>query len=397
MSEEGKLPIESTEKVNYYFPIHRLKSILQKLLSPDHDNTELISKFQEISCYKDALYFTWLNFLQLTPKDGKNDILSNNLLEIIDKIPLPSAKGKNKFTEENKGLLCGSKIDCNIFDWDEIKLEKIKEIVKKVWNRIMKWEKSSQINKKSLIILLDRVMPNLDKPLYLTDYLWNLIDIDGPIGLLALQGISILVTEHNIEYSKIYDKLYSMLTPELFNSKFKVRLLHLCDVFFLSKYVSESLAAAFVKKFSRLTVVVSPEDIITILRFICNLILRHRGLEKLIDHPSGKDVIVDDKFTGDPFLMEESNPLLSNAQSSSLWEIKTLENHILPSVATAARFIRITLPSVEYDLSQTWDKTSGHIFKRETKRKTGDVVQTFKRPKSMALPSGEQLLEFWQL
>lgn len=129
-----------------------------------------------------------------------------------------------------------------------------------------------------------------------------------------------------------------------------------------------------------------------------NLLLRHPGLKRLIDHPQNGEVVSEEGVgAGDPFLMEERDPLRSNALLSSLWEIKALQCHILPSVATAARFIRDPLPSVEYDMATALERTGGHIFERELKNKVKDIMLTFERPTSMALPKGERLLQYWQL
>lgn len=95
--------------------------------------------------------------------------------------------------------------------------------------------------------------------------------------------------------------------------------------------------------------------------------------------------------------MEERDPLQSNALLSSLWEIKALQWHILPSIATAAHFIRESPSSVEYDMASALQRTGGHIFDREIRNKVKDIMLTFERPDSMALPKGERLLQYWQL
>lgn len=129
-----------------------------------------------------------------------------------------------------------------------------------------------------------------------------------------------------------------------------------------------------------------------------NLLLRHPGLKRLIDHPQGGEVVSDATIgAGDPFLMEERDPLLSNALHSSLWEIRALQWHILPSIASAARFIHEPLPSVEYDMASALERTGGHLFDRELKNKIKDIMLTFERPSSMMLPKGEKLLQYWQL
>lgn len=146
-----------------------------------------------------------------------------------------------------------------------------------------------------------------------------------------------------------------------------------------------------------MTLVAPPEDILIILLFVGNLLLRHPGLKRLIDHPQNGDITSDESLgTGDPFLMEERDPFLSNALLSSLWEIRALQWHILPSIASAARFIREPLPSVEYDMASALERTGGHIFDRELKNKVKDIMLTFERPTSMSLPKGERLLQYWQ-
>lgn len=89
MAEEGKALMEPRDNSGYHFPLHRLKPILMTLLSPEKDNTNLISRFQEITEYPDVLYYTWRCLPSLTPKRQPKEIYMKNLLELIDKIPLP--------------------------------------------------------------------------------------------------------------------------------------------------------------------------------------------------------------------------------------------------------------------------------------------------------------------
>lgn len=95
--------------------------------------------------------------------------------------------------------------------------------------------------------------------------------------------------------------------------------------------------------------------------------------------------------------MEERDPIKSNAINSSLWEIQSLQQHILPSVATAARFINVPLPSIEWDLSKVLDSTGDDIFDKEIKKYSKLVIIAFDRPHSAALNKGERLLEYWNM
>ncbi|KAK0179863.1 hypothetical protein PV327_005574 [Microctonus hyperodae] len=393
MAAEGKRPIEPIGELSYYFPLHRLKPILMKLLSPDKDNTNLISRFEEITGYKDALYYTWKSLPSLTPKRQPQEMFIKNLLELINKLPLGKENDGNECTD-NQELLCGPQHSCGGFTWDQ---SSARRALNKVWACIMHWELTPQLHKQLLIVLLERVMPQLEKPVLLTDFLMDSLDADGPIGLLALQGVFVLVTKHNLEYPNIFTKLYSMFEPEIFHTKYKARLFYLSDLFLSSTHLPEALVAAFAKRLARLTLVAPPEDILIILLFVGNLILRHPGLKRLIDHSHGSEITTENLGVGDPFLTEERDPLQSNALLSSLWEIRALQFHALPSVATAARFIRDPLPSVEYDMTAALDRTGDQIFDREIKNKVKDIMLTFERPNSMALPKGERLLQYWQL
>ncbi|KAM0735944.1 Nucleolar complex protein 4-like protein B [Formica fusca] len=390
LAEEGKASLELRDQSGYHFPLHRLKLMLMTLLSSQKDNTNLISRFQEITKYPDALYYTWKCLPSLILKGQPQEIYIKNLLELIDKIPLPKEEEEEESkVSDNKEFLCGSQD--TTFTWDQ---STVKRALNKVWGCVMHWELTPQLHKQLLLVLLERVMPHLEKPILLTDFLMDSLDVDGPIGVLALQGVFVLVTKHNLEYPNIFTKLYSMFEPEIFHTKYKARLFYLSDLFFSSTHLPEALVAAFAKRLARLTLVAPPEDILIILLFVGNLLLRHPGLKRLIDHPQGGEVA---SGAGDPFLIEERDPLLSNALLSSLWEIRALQWHILPSIASAARFIREPLPSVECDMASALERTGGHLFDRELKNKVREIMLTFERPNSMALSRGEKLLQYWQL
>jgi U3 small nucleolar RNA-associated protein 19 len=89
MAVEGKSPVNPVANVEYYFPIHRLKQIIMKILSPEKENLTLITKFLDMTIYSDALYFTWKCLPSLTPKRQPQNIYIKNLLELLHKLPQP--------------------------------------------------------------------------------------------------------------------------------------------------------------------------------------------------------------------------------------------------------------------------------------------------------------------
>lgn len=106
--------------------------------------------------------------------------------------------------------------------------------VNKSWNFMIQWEFNDITHRQLLVLLLEKVIQHLEKPMLLTDFLMDSLDVGGPISLLALQGIFILIQKFNMSYPNIYEKLYGMFEPELFCMKFKPRLFYLADIFLTS-------------------------------------------------------------------------------------------------------------------------------------------------------------------
>jgi U3 small nucleolar RNA-associated protein 19 len=122
-------------------------------------------------------------------------------------------------------------LDAENFKCDTISTKKA---LNKVWACVIHWELTPQLHKQFLVVLLERMMPYLEKPALMTDILMDSLDVDGPTGLLALQGIFTLVIQQNLEYPNLFTKLYSMFEPEILHTKYKARLFYLSDLFLSS-------------------------------------------------------------------------------------------------------------------------------------------------------------------
>lgn len=374
LSNEGKFPLESKlQNTNTQgVPLIRLKNILSKLLHTETNSASLMNKFEEYLLHNDVLFNTWRILPKITLKSNPNEQYILNYLTLLEKLPLQA--------NEEVHLLCTD--DIENFNFDATIPRKN---LNKVWSCIMLWQHSVSTHKQLLILLLEKVLSNLDKPLLLTDFLMDSLDVGGPVSLLALQGIFTLIQVHNLDYPNIYAKLYSMFEPEIFHTKYKSRLFHLSDLFLSSTHLPETLVAAFAKRLARLALIAPPLDATIICMFVGNLILRHPGLKTLI-HSSNST-----HSTADPYIMDESDPVKSNAINSSLWEIKSLQQHVLPSVAEAAAFINKPLPKVEFDMHKYLDMLGGDdVFDREIKRNRRLVALAIEKPMGGAapLPSG---------
>ena len=114
-------------------------------------------------------------------------------------------------------------------------------------------------------------------------------------------------------------------------------------------HLPEYLVAAFAKKMARLSLHAPAPVIPIICQFIVNLMISHPGLKVLIHNTTSKI----QKIQEDPFDPGEPNPNKTRAMASSFWEMKTLENHVLPQVAQTCSFIeKAALPNTEFDLDE---------------------------------------------
>jgi U3 small nucleolar RNA-associated protein 19 len=64
------------------------------------------------------------------------------------------------------------------------------------------------ILQKVLAQLHVRVLPHLVNPLLLSDFLTRAINLGSMLGMLALNGLFLLMTQHGLEYPQFYVRLY---------------------------------------------------------------------------------------------------------------------------------------------------------------------------------------------
>lgn len=376
---ETENPLEANSG-SVHFPLTKLRQVLQAILSSERVNTHLINRFLEYSAHLDVIYFCWKILPSLAPKEFcPSAVFIQNFLGLVGAVCF----GKEA-VEESPSFLCIQM---------QLDYPYIRKHINKTWSCVMNWKHDATSHRQLLILLLEKVLSHLDKPVLLTDFLMDSLDVGGAISLLALQGVFVLIQQHNLTYPNIYEKLYAMFEPEIFHTKFKARLFYLADIFLSSSHLPEGLVAGFVKRLARLALIAPPQDIIIIMRFIGNLFLRHPALKRLIFHPTGGEV------SHDPYVMDERDPSKSNAMESSLWEVAALQSHVLPSVATAAKFISNPFPTTEWDLASVLEINESDIFDKEIAKKSKEFALNPNRPTSLFLHcSGDKKSpQIWKL
>ncbi|XP_040458184.1 LOW QUALITY PROTEIN: nucleolar complex protein 4 homolog [Falco naumanni] len=373
---EAKHPLVAAERQgSRTFPRERLKVVVDGLLPINEDASLLISRFQEYMEYDDIRYFvikavtgSIAQVMQKT-KERPLPFYQQNVFSLISPINMP-----NKESDMVKFLV---KQD----NWEELKVSKLqahKQAFEKMWLSFLKHKLPAGLYKKVLVIMHDSILPYMNEPTLMIDFLTVAYGIGGAISLLALNGLFILIHQHNLEYPDFYKKLYSLLDPSIYHVKYRARFFHLTDLFLSSSHLPAYLVAAFIKRLSRLALTAPPEALLMIIPFICNLFRRHPVCSVLVHRPNGPA-----GMSEDPYIMEEEQPSQSRALESSLWEIQTLQNHYHPDVAKAAAILNHSLSEIEDDLSGLLELSAYELFDKEVKKKAIDVPLEFEQVRGL--------------
>jgi len=217
----------------------------------------------------------------------------------------------------------------------------------------------SVVHKKILLILDTKVMPRLHDPKLLIDFLMDSYDAGGVSALLALNGLFVLINKYNLDYPEFYAKLYVLLDVNIFHTKYKARFFHHLDLFLTSTYLPGYLVCAFVKKLTRISLFTPGDDLVMLLKFIRNLMIRHQSSRILIHRQNASDVTT---ITTDPFDFEQADPFNSNASKSCLWELETLKSHYSRDVVKYLFAFRKEFPTIEENITVHFDKDFEHLI-----------------------------------
>jgi U3 small nucleolar RNA-associated protein 19 len=210
------------------------------------------------------------------------------------------------------------------------------------WLSVLRKPFPSDVYRKVLLRLHKNVVPHMPNPSLLSDFFVRSIDRGGLDGMLALNGLFTLMTQHGLEYPKFYDRLYTLLDPSALHVSNRKGFFELLDIFLKSTALPGYLAAAFVKRLARLALTAPPAGAMTCIAFVHNLLRRHPGCSVLVHRGGaggggGADAGQAVFFESDPFLENERDPSKCKALESSLWEMATLRDfHYYPQVSKLA-------------------------------------------------------------
>lgn len=221
-----------------------------------------------------------------------------------------------------------------------------------------------------LAVLHTRIIPYMAVPASLMDFLTDACDQeeDQVVPVLALNALYELMKHHNLEYPGFYAKLYSMLTPELMRTRYRLRFFRLCDLFLSSTHLAASLVASFIKRLARLSLTAPTPAVVIVIPFIYNLLKRHPTCMVMIQNSAGE------AGADDPFDPQQTDPLKTGAIQSSLWELHTLMLHYHPNVATLAKIFLEPFRKPNYNMEDFLDWSYKALMESEKTRKYRGMV-----------------------
>ncbi|KZT54860.1 hypothetical protein CALCODRAFT_510454 [Calocera cornea HHB12733] len=232
------------------------------------------------------------------------------------------------------------------------------------WLALLPHLRTPALASRALAVLHKNVLPGFTRPLRLMDWIAGCVDHGGVIGLLALNALFTLMRDHNLDYPDFYKRLYGFLTRDVLHLKYRARFFRLTELFLSSTHLPVALLASFIKRLARLSLSAPPAAIVMILPLTYNILKQHPSLMPMIHRepaPAEGEV--------DPFRADETDPMLTGAVGSSLWELNSHREHYLASVSTMAKILSEPFTKPSYALEDFLDHTYGTMFEAEIKRR----------------------------
>lgn len=178
----------------------------------------------------------------------------------------------------------------------------------------------------------DLVMPHLDQPLLLADYLTRSYECGGVTAVLALESLFNVILKHNLDYPQFFRSLYRLCTVEVFSAKYRTKFMKLLNASLKSVNLTAYVVASFIKRLARVSLSAPGPVALFCLAQITWLLRRHPQCLRLINKTS-----TGSSSGADTFKPEEEDDLeQTGALESSLWELDALRRHHFHAVATLA-------------------------------------------------------------
>ncbi|KAK9460198.1 CBF/Mak21 family-domain-containing protein [Lipomyces oligophaga] len=359
--------VSMSTKGEYFFSLE-LFSKLVKFLLPSHKSdlaSDLVEMFVEnyVNEYFDIRYH-FLNEAAIlasaattleTPE--QQNALATNLLSALSAVnSFPSdAQEIDKFL-----VSVSVKTKTPI-----LKLSGQKGALQDAWLALMKLPLQPDQYKRILQIMHQKIIPNINRPQLLMDFLTDSYDAGGATSLLALNALFSLMQKYNLDYPNFYAKLYALLDRNVMHVKYRSRFFRLLELFLSSTHLPAALVASFIKRMSRLSLSAPPSAIVIVIPFVYNLLKKHNTCNLMLQRINLTPEEQSKFGLNDPFDSKELDPNKSGALDSSLWELATLQSHYHPNVATLAKIMSEPFNKPSYNIEDFMDHSYSTMLDAE--------------------------------
>lgn len=251
----------------------------------------------------------------------------------------------------------------------------------KAWMAVLKLNLPLSALKRALSFLPHYVLDYIPSPLRFADFFMQAYTDHGSglVGVLALDGLFELMTDHGLEYPDFYKQLYRLVSSRVFYAKYRSRFFSLLTKCLVrNEMLPAHLVAAFCKRLCRAALSGPPTGVLFVLALVSNLLRKHPECTCLYDRKNG------DKMT-DKYLADENDPTKARALQSSLWELAVLERHYYAPVATLAKSIGTPEEAKAplHDIEEFSRHTYKSFFDHERKKRSKRTALAFKEPVSL--------------
>lgn len=268
--------------------------------------------------------------------------------------------------------------------------------------------------------LPENVLPNLEKPFLLADYLTRSYGLGGVTAVLALESLFQLIVKFNFDYPKFFDSLYALCTPAVFAAKYRSKFMKLLAMSLKSTNLPVYVVAAFAKRLALLALYTPSPCALFCAAQITMLLKDHPQCMSLLHREGNKPIpememgdqtratanaksgtdgqaskgaasaLAWPEFDdSESWSVEKAGKLALN---SSLWELLVLVNHHLPeanTIATALKSAASTAPASSLVVTDFVGVDYADMIEGElTKTKKGAPLQ-YKQPTSIFAQAGD--------
>ncbi|KAF2723075.1 nucleolar complex protein 4 [Polychaeton citri CBS 116435] len=339
--------------------------------------SEFVDNFVEE--FDDVRFYTFLAVKEiLAGQIGSEEVVENyvegaiNLLAAFEGIPTKQ--------DELQDWYGGERSDSS---HQLLSLSAHRKLAQEAWLAVFRAPLSQAQRKRLLSIATRQILPWFPNRLeHLADFLTSSFSAGGSSSLLALSGIFHLMTNRNLDYPDFYTKLYSLLDEQVLHSKHRSRFFRHMSLFLSSSHLPATLVASFIKRLARLALQAPPGAIVYIIPWTYNILRSHPTCTFMIHRPYHPAHLVHAAHTEssgagiqDPFSMEETDPNITNAIESSLWELETLMSHYHPNVATLAKILGEQFTKRDYVLEDFLDHSFASLVEGELARNLKSSVE----------------------